>query len=375
MKISYFSDSAIPSRSPNSVHVMKMGQALATLDNRVVLHCKLTTQCLPALDIHAFYDVKPVFNIKRFPWGMFPGSGRMYNYALPGLVWMENYDVAYCRSLIAAFYSTLFRRPTIFEMHEPFDKRGAKLHKMFVKVINDEHCRIVVISDALRQYLITSYAVPETRILVCHDAADPIDVSVEPFSTNRFSVGYVGSLYPGKGMELISTISGKLPKVDFHIVGGLPEQIAQWKERLGDVKNVIFHGFRTQKELPKFLLSYDVLIAPYQSTVVVSENKGSNNLALWMSPLKLFEYMSSGKPIVTTRLPVIEEIIEHGSTGILCDADDPDNWVEEIERLRNDSALRNRLASEARKKFVKHHTWVQRSKEIVEFIGHNFGIK
>jgi glycosyltransferase involved in cell wall biosynthesis len=367
MKIVYVSDSAIPSSSPNSLHVMKMCQAFGRLGHSVTLWAKNTTFCIKDVqDIHAFYAVDKNFDIDIYPTTAYKVSGLLYNIKLGYRVLNISADLIYTRSIIAAFFLLLYNKPVAFEVHEPFEGKGARLRRMFKYII--EHpklLKLVVISAALKTYYQENFNLHESRIAVAHDGADPFPSVQAATLTAGFKVGYVGSLYPGKGMEIILPLAKKCPAIQFHIVGGKRDQIENIRKDQ-QLANVEFHGFKTQQEIPPLLKAFDILIAPYTRVVKVSRKKGANNLALWMSPLKLFEYMAAGKPIVTSNLAVIQEIIEHNKTGVLCDPDDLQSWVVAISNLRDNPDVAKDLARQARETFENHHTWEKRAAAILK---------
>lgn len=374
MKLIYFSDSAIPSRSPNSIHVMKMCQAFAnSKDNiEVILYGKTTKACFKNIkDIYSYYNVTSNFKLKIIPKFSFYGSGLFYNLVIPFFVIFSRADIFYCRSIIAAFFGVVFKKNVVFEMHEPFLMKGFRLEFMFKTIIESKSLnKLVVISEALKTYTESNYNIDKLKIIVAHDGADPIDFdNANKINFKNFSVGYVGSLYEGKGMEIIADLSFRMPNVDFHIVGGLPTQIAEWQTKLGKCSNIFFHGFKKQNEIASYLLSFDILIAPYLNEVLVSKKKGANNLALWMSPLKLFEYMSAGKPILTSNLPVIKEILTHNETAFLCDPSVIDDWGDSIEWIKQNPKDSAKISLKAFEKFSSKYTWAKRAEHLIHKLG------
>lgn len=367
MKIHYISDSAIPSASPNSVHVMKMCQAFGQLGHTVTLEAKNTTACFTNIENpHKFYNVEPTFQLFVFPKKAFRGSGLSYNALLPVKVLRSSADLIYTRSILAACIALTLKKKVVFEMHEPFIAKGFRLNRMFRFIAEHKTLKkLVVISDALRQHLLASYKIKAETIFVAHDGADPIPKVQPKVVDNRFSVGYIGSLYPGKGMEILLPLAQRCQDISFHIVGGLPGQIKEWKTKAVGLNNLLFHGFKTQKELPAYITSFDLLIAPYSDKVTVSEKKRANNLALWMSPLKLFEYMSAGKPIVATDLLVIREILKNGHTALLCKADDLSEWERAVNTIRLNRTIGNELGKNAQAEFELRYTWYRRAENIL----------
>ena len=76
-----------------------------------------------------------------------------------------------------------------------------------------------------------------------------------------------------------------------------------------------------------------------------------------MSPLKLFEYMAHGLPIVSSDLPVLKEVLEDGRNALLCDPDDIESWISAITQLQHDKLLRRQLSLQARDDFEQNYTW------------------
>ena len=93
---------------------------------------------------------------------------------------------------------------------------------------------------------------------------------------------------------------------------------------------------------------------------------GDVGAARWMSPLKIFEYMAHGKPIVATDLPVIREVLEHERNALLAPSGDLDAWEHAARRLVDDPALRERLGGRAREDFEAGYSWRARARAVLE---------
>ena len=92
---------------------------------------------------------------------------------------------------------------------------------------------------------------------------------------------------------------------------------------------------------------------------------GGNDIAAWMSPLKLFEYMAHELPIVSSDLPVLREVLKDQDNALLCDPDDIGAWVSAIERLRLDDQLRRLWHRRASDDFARLYTWEKRVQRIL----------
>jgi len=97
----------------------------------------------------------------------------------------------------------------------------------------------------------------------------------------------------------------------------------------------------------------------------VSVSSGSMDVSRWMSPLKIFEYMSAGKAILCSDLPVLKEVLTHDRNAWLCTPDRPGEWVEALEHLRDEPGVRRRLGAQARKDFEAKYTWEARAKNVL----------
>src|SRR5690606_27402465 len=133
-------------------------------------------------------------------------------------------------------------------------------------------------------------------------------------------------------------------------------QIERWKVSLSGNSNVIFHGFKPHKDTPAFIKAFDLLIAPYCSEVYVKGANQSNNIAQWMSPLKIFEYMSSGVPFITSDLPVLREVLVHKVNAFLCRPENSDEWVAAIRELRRHPEVGKQMALQAKSDFLERYT-------------------
>lgn len=225
--------------------------------------------------------------------------------------------------------------------------------------------RLVVISEKLRSLYLTEFPWLGERILVAHDAADdPFPSTHSPTVENRrgFHVGYIGHLYAGRGAGLIKAIADRLPEMTFHLVGGTDEDCTRLKES-GLPENIVLHGHHPPVRLPGFYSQFDVVLAPYQRTVSVGDER--SDTSAFMSPLKIFEYMAWAKPILCTDLPVLREVLENKKNAILLPPEDVSAWVDALQRLHGNPAERNRLGQAARADFLAFHSWDRRARTVL----------
>jgi glycosyltransferase involved in cell wall biosynthesis len=365
MKIAYFAATHIPSRTAYSVHVMKMASALARAGHDVTLFG--FTGLEEFGDPFNHYGVMRGFRLDLSRTVPIPGLRTVRHgiriAARTGRV--SHYDLLYSRHVLPLLCSATTRVPMIYEAHAPpIGRLQRALERRLLRCSNLSH--VVVISEALaamyRKYI------PDvgSRIVVAHDAADPPvggpASPVRPDSVRRLQVGYVGSLYRGRGIELIMQLAAHNSGMDFHIVGGAAQDVAGARARANG-SNVTWHGHVPHAAVGPRLAGFDVVLAPYQRAVAVAGNKG--NTAGYMSPLKIFEYMAHRKAIIASDLPPLREILTSGRNAILIAPEDTRGWATALQRLAADAALRRALAAAAHEDFMRLYTWDGRARAVL----------
>jgi glycosyltransferase involved in cell wall biosynthesis len=365
MRILYLSISYVPSRSASSVHAMKMCAALARAGHDVELVTKGTPQRQePGVD-----DVFEHYGVDRFrvtPVSRPPhrGGGLVYLGQVSRLLRERRaVDLVYSRDLVAAWRAAAGGHRVIFEAHGLPQGLQRWFARRLVRAAGLQ--RLVFISRALEE-LWRSEGLLDAPVqtLVAHDAADPMPTgeSSTAGASGPLRAGYVGHLYGGRGVELILAVARALPEVEFHLVGGRERELAAWQAQAVP-RNVQFHGFVPPGELPALYRGFDVLLMPYQRSVSV--RSGASDTARWMSPMKMFEYMATGKAIVSSDLPVLREVLEHDANALLVDPEDASAWVEALKQLAREPALRARLGERALADFERHYTWSARAESVL----------
>lgn len=369
MKLVYLTDSDIPSRSANALHVMKMCSELSKAGNKVTLITLIKKENIEnrVSDIYSFYGVENTFKIIRIPY-LTKRFKKAYSLLIALLTWVINPDVAYGRNFHAVNFSGKLGLKTVYEGHHFFvDSAKPSTVEALRSYLTDKNSKLMVVTS---QSLLSSYLEQfEVKLptLIAHNGADEvtkIPKKIGVYKAGMLNVGYMGHLYAGKGMEIISELIKACPYAFFHIVGGIETDINLWKERLSSFSNVHFYGFKPHTETEAYRQEMDVLVAPYLANVAVVG--GSVVSAKWMTPIKLFEYMASGKAIISSSLPVAKEVISNWQNGVLCDPENVSEWIEALEKLNNSTELRNELARKALETFQKNLSWKSRAEKITE---------
>jgi len=171
-------------------------------------------------------------------------------------------------------------------------------------------------------------------------------------------VGYAGHLYPWKGIDVLIAALGQLTGVRGLIVGGLEGEddvirVKALAERTAPGR-VTFAGMVDPPQVAALLQQADVLVVP---------NLPSRISAAYTSPLKLFEYMASGRPVVASDLPALREVLRPDDNAVLVEAGSADALAAGIRRVVEDPAFGARLAAQARLD-VAAYTWDKRAERL-----------
>jgi glycosyltransferase involved in cell wall biosynthesis len=177
------------------------------------------------------------------------------------------------------------------------------------------------------------------------------------------TVGYTGHLYTGRGTSILAELARRFPRVQFLWVGGRPEEVDSWRERLAaeGVANVTLTGFIENSLLPPYQSACDILLMPYER--IIAGSSGGNSAA-YCSPMKMFEYMACGRAIISSDLPVLHEVLDERN-AVLCPPEDVDAWAAALENLLGSPGQRQALAHRAQAD-VHAYTWVERARRALD---------
>ena len=405
MKIAVITPTAIPARRANTIQVMKMSQALVGLGYIVRLAAPLVKSNGNDEPDRSWENLALHYGLaSQFPIDWLPASPglRSYDFGLRAVRWSRLWeaDVIYTRLPQAAALASLRGMDTIFEVHDlPQGYLGPMLFRLYQKGKGAR--RLVAITRALAGDLQKRFGIPdrESFVVIAPDGVDlgryenlpsPTEARrilagvggskpVFHFSSgnlllhpDRFIAGYSGHLYAGRGVELLLDLAERLPDIFFLLVGGDPQAVQQFQGLAVSraLKNVIFTGFVPNAELPLYQAACDALLMPYQHRVAASSG---GDIAPYLSPMKLFEYMALQRAIVAPDQPNIREILVDGRDALLFNVADPAAFTEAILRLTTDRALRRRLAERAGKTVRDRQlTWARNAQRVIE-LGRKFG--
>jgi glycosyltransferase involved in cell wall biosynthesis len=367
MKIAIITNSRIPSLTANSMQVMKMCDALTQLGNELCVFAPAETKPAPWDELARHYGLKNPFQINYLPSYR---SLKRFDF-----VWYAhsaakkfNADLIYTWLPQSAVLGLWGGTPVVLEMHaNTAGHLGAWWMRQFWNAKGRK--RLLVTTRALRKALerSTGTEFPDDAVQVApngvdHDryrySTDPAEARRQLNLKESTTVGFIGHFYAGRGMSLLFELARALPMVNFIWAGGTPEAVAEWRIKLDSVRasNVTLTGFIDNSRLPLVQAAADILLMPYSSSISASSGQ---DIAEVINPMKMFEYMASGRAIITADIPVIREVLDE-TCAVFCPPDNLEAWKSAIENLLGDEKRRTRLASRARIESEKY-TWLSRA--------------
>lgn len=384
MQILYFADIRFPLERANGIQTFETCHALARRGHRVRLIVRPDT-ATPPRDPFAFYgkarEDNLVVHALPVTGNVVARRGEWIAQALGRAIRARTADVALTRDLGLA--SLILRLPgrvrplLVYESHGFAPTVGASLDELLTDVSRASDSKqnrlsrreahvwrradaYVTITRGLADELTSHYG---SRPML---AVIPDGVSLRPATPAPPAVwhhppvvGYAGHLYPWKGVDVLLHAIGRLPGVRAVIVGGLAgepdlQRTRRLAREIGIEDRVTFVGAVTPPEVAPLLADMDVLVLPNTATHVSAN---------YTSPLKLFEYMAAGRPIVASALPALGEVLRDEDNALLVEPGNASQMAQAIRRLLADVSLASRLAAAAWRD-VHDYRWERRAERL-----------
>jgi len=391
MKLFYIANIRFPTEKAHGIQIIKMVQALAQSGMDVSL-------VIPTRKNHIKQGVFEYYNLPRtfpviylptidpqwlfkFPAGLYiKGQGWLFMRALKKFLRqnLKNNDVLFTRDEYLLPLLTNYSNKLICEVHN-LPRRA----EYYTQSWNQCH-KVIAISQALQADLIKS-GVQKNKIEILPDAVDVdmFDINVSQkearqrldLPLDKKIILINSSLYPWKGVYTLAE-SAKYLNTYFNrylnryliVMIGAPEseknKLAQFiKQNKLPADNIILAGHKPYELIPYYLKAADVLVLPTTNQQI---NKSTNFDPKYTSPLKLFEYLASGRPIVASDLPALREILTD-QNALFFKPDNAQDLAEKIKLLLKDPDYQ-KVMQQANPTLARSYTWQNRAKKIISFL-------
>jgi glycosyltransferase involved in cell wall biosynthesis len=243
-----------------------------------------------------------------------------------------------------------------------FDGLAKKMERMTF----DQAILLLPVSSTLANEL-KEMGYPEDKILISPNAVHPEDF--RPSLPDRIlrqklglqdgiTFGYVGGFAPWHSLDILIQSVAMLTGIDQYVNllligdGPMMGHISKLREKYREKLNIVLPGRVDHSDLPPLLNLIDIMVMP-----------DSNDYG---SPMKVFEYMAMGKPVVAPEYPPLHDVINHGIDGLLFKPNNAEILSETLRNLLNNKNLMSKLGENARKRVVAEHNWQNRARLIIE---------
>lgn len=165
-------------------------------------------------------------------------------------------------------------------------------------------------------------------------------------------IGFLGTLKPWHGLptlvDAFALLNRQHPDTRLLVVGDGPGRadMAAQLDAHGLLGRTRFSGAVQPAEVPALLAAMDIATAPYPQ-----------QQDFYFSPLKIYEYLAAGLPVVTTRVGHLDQVVQHEQDGLLVTPDDPADMADALARLVTDPSLRERMGHAGRQRIEAAHSW------------------
>ncbi len=355
----------MPTERAHGIQVAKMCEAFAELGYDVELIVPDRKTNIIEKDVFEYYKVKRNFKITKL-WCLDHnalGRARFLLQTLTFLMRATVYSLSkrgifYTRDSFVAALLKLVGKNVVWEAH-------MGIRNIFSKFIFATKVPVVVITTGLKTLYVSSGGKSET-IHVSPDGVDIDQFSISEGYTQedelflnkgRKKVVYTGHLYPWKGAHTLALASANID-ADVILVGGTDKDIDTFKSMYGHIGNLKILGMKPHREIPLYIHQADVLVLPNSGKKDISKS--------YTSPMKLFEYMTSKKPIVASDLPSIREILTEKESYFF----KPDDHADLAKVINyalvhiEESKLKGLMAY----KLVQKYSWRERAEGIINFL-------
>jgi len=259
----------------------------------------------------------------------------------------------------------------LFYKEAKFDRMSLVLSRLarYFEVKSYQECDVLVcVTQALKELVVNEVGIPESKIIVLPNGVDTQLFKPESHVAKRlfqdFTVGFVGNMTVWQGLKLLLTAIHELDqelnlKINLSLVGDglLLKDCKDLTDELGLTSQVTFTGRISSIDVPALIAGFDVA---YLGTTPTEEK------TVYHSPLKLYEYMAMGKPVIAAAIEDSLAILEDGKTGFLFEPGNLSALKQALVRAYNAQESLAAMGHIAQRKIKAEHSWLMRVKQLAE---------
>lgn len=380
----FFTKSTLPQPEAHIVHDVNTANAVANLGySAVLVYLKKNRESLNPLDwFLPFRPQKPDSELKEYyrigdrlqtiglamPYPISSSGNRWLNwstyickYYFPRFVFprtkiLHTLDWNLAKTAVRAGIPVIYERE-----HDQFNKYDLDVVKSPLFQV------AITVADSVRENMISMGMPPEkivklplsfnSQFLTRYPEAAQWRDKLLANGRDKLVV-YSGGLYGFKGVDLLLEVAQQLPDVQFAFAGGKPEQLQHYQEKTKklNLDNATFLGYVQHQQLPALLQAANALAHPHLS----------GEASTFTSPLKFFEYLASGMPIVATEIPPLLEFKKQNLIAGWCETDSVSAYKECLQETLA-KYPRQEMGYSSQLEFAAQFTWESRLEKILSY--------
>jgi glycosyltransferase involved in cell wall biosynthesis len=382
----FFTKSTLPQPEAHLVHDVNTANAVANLGySAILVYLKKTQESYNPLDwIQPFKPQKPTAELVKYykiseqlktislamPWPISGGNNKWFNYS----------------SYICKYYFPKYIFPQTKILHTLdwnlikvairlgipviYEKEHNQYSKYEPEIVNSPLFQVAItVADSVKDNMI-AMGMPAQKIVKLPLSFNSSFLIRNPIAAAKWRkqlltdkrqhlVVYSGGLYSFKGVDLLLDVAEKLPQIQFAFAGGKPEQLQNYRQQVArkQLDNAIFLGYIQHESLPSLLQAADILAHPHLS----------GTASTFTSPLKFFEYLASGMPIVATEISPLKEFQEQNIIAGWCETDSVEAYTKCLMATLTKYPRKENGYSE-QLKFARQFSWESRLEKIFSYL-------
>ena len=360
IKINYISEINLPSKSGYAHHVLKICDAFSKkYKTKLFVNSNKINQKI----LRKNYLLKTNFEISYYKKNRQHNFFSRISYAFFILKNIDKESIIISRSVLSSLLLSAMKIKNIVELHHP----PTGLTKVIFNLAN-----FFGMCKSLKYIFLHKNIKKEMNIasgIILDDCVDISDFKLANLKI-KYEYSYVGSLHKGKGLEIIIKLALFFKKNFFHIFGDLNSIDSKHFDvkEIKKIPNIRLHNFKKYNAIPKILKSSKFLLMPYLKNVSV--NSKNLEVSNYMSPLKMFDYLASGKIIFASNLHVYKHILKHKYNCLLIKNNNLQDWFFSIQKFSKKNSFTSSLSKNALKTSSKY-TWDKRVEKIINYYDSN----
>jgi len=251
-----------------------------------------------------------------------------------------------------------------------FSSAKARLKVSVLKKALGLSDRIIAVTPGIKANLESAYNIPGDKITVVPNGANTSLFKPLERAACRKELGldpetpyvcFVGNLAPWQGVEYlvkaVPSILARHPECRFLIVGDgvMKNELLNLSGELGVADRFVFTGVVAYGRVPVYINASDICAAPFIL---------ARNAKIGLSPLKLYEYMACGKPVVASAISGVADVLEASEGGIPVPPENPEALAEAISKLLENKELRTEMGSKGLSYVTENYSWHSVAKQV-----------